>query len=135
MENATAFHVAHTQLREDAGLDYELVRSSALSRVVDLAAFFNRVKTETGKKLNPKDLAAQFKSVTFADRSEKVTETICDQAMRVYERLVLRAPSVFALLLKFDSDMGIDNPLDSIGKLVTICAKAAIAQSQTVKFN
>lgn len=34
MENATAFHVAHTQLREDAGLDYELVRSSALSRLL-----------------------------------------------------------------------------------------------------
>jgi len=82
-----------------------------------LAAFFNRVKAETGKKLSPKNLAAQFKSVTFAEWSEKVTETTCDMS---------------AHLLEFDSDMGIDIPLDSIGKLVTICAKAMV-QSQTVK--
>ena len=123
-ENSEAFHFAHLQLRENPGIDFELVRHSALQRVLDIAQFHTRTFSEKGVRLTPKDLSATYKKLQVAEQSEKITESFCDMAMTVYNRLVVKTPSVFRLLLDHDEAFGMSNPLDSVTKLQALVIKA-----------
>ena len=119
-ENGEAFHFAHLQLRNDPGIQFETVRATALNMVLDVNTFQNR---HVGGKLTAKRLAECYKRLTTAERSEKITESFCDMALTVYNRLVLKSPQTFELLLSLDEDEGVNNPLDSVSKLQAVVIK------------
>ena len=54
VEIAEAYHFAHIQLRENPGIDFELVRHTALQRVLDLSQYHSRVWQEKATRLTPK---------------------------------------------------------------------------------
>lgn len=112
-ENNEAYHFAHLQLRENPGIDFELVRHTALHRILDIAQFASRTFIETGTRHSPKSLAALYTGrLELSDQSEKITESFCDMSLTVHNRLVLKSPDVFQLLLQLDESDGIHNPLD-----------------------
>lgn len=124
-ENNDAFHFAHVQLRENPGIDFELVRHTALQRVLDLAQFHARTLVEKSVRLTPKSLAQTYSGkLELAEANEKITESLCDMALTVYNRLILKAPGVFQILLELDETHGMDNPLDKVSKLQMLVQKA-----------
>ncbi len=126
IESADEFHFAHVQLRENPGIDFELIRHSALQRILDITTFAARTHKETGVKLNARALADTYaKNVTLSELSEAITESYVDMAVTVNSRLIQKEPHVFTLLLSLDEAEGVRNPLDSVCKLqwLTIRAK------------
>ena len=118
VENNEEFHWQHVQLRENPGIDFELVRHSALQRVIDIAQFAIRVKK--GAKAVAKEYAEHL---DLADQSEAITESFCDQAITIYNRLVLAAPRAFEMRMSLDESAGINNPLGNVSKLQCLIIK------------
>lgn len=112
--------------REHRGIDFELVRHTALNRILDVAQYHTRTFNERSVRLTPKALSNVYNSkVEVAEQNEKITESFCDMALMVYNRLVLKVPAVFKLLLDLDEAKGLDNPLDKVSKLHLLVSKAA----------
>ena len=68
--------------------------------------------------------SAYADNLQLADANEKITESVCDMALTIYNRLVLKAPTVFRLLMDLDETEGVNNPLDRVTKLQTLVIKA-----------
>ena len=117
IENNDDFVFAHMQLREDAAIDYELVRMSALARMVDVSVYCDRVFRERGVRLSAVQLSNEFGRLKLAESSEAISDTFVELALNVHNKLVVRAPGVFTMLLKMDDELGVNNPLDGITKV------------------
>ena len=64
IESDEAFYLAHLQLREDPGVDHDLVRVTALGRILDVSAFVQRLELVEGK-VTPK-APAQLTCASYA---------------------------------------------------------------------
>ena len=129
-ETPDEYHFAHLQLRENPGIDFELVRHTALQRVLDIAQFHARTAAETGIKLSAKALSATYtQRLHLAQQSEKITDSLCEMALSVNSRLVKAAPDVFQCLLDFDESEGMHNPLDAVTKLQALVTKAGTKEN------
>ena len=80
-------------------------------------------------KLIPKALAAKYGQLNLASVSEPITESFCDMALTIYNRLIAKAPEVFKMLLDFDEKHGQSNPLNSICKYQLLVQRFAVASS------
>ena len=72
VENAEAYHFAHIQLRENPSIDFELVRHTALQRVLDLSQYHSRVLQEKATRLTPKALISR---ATQAAHNHTIAQT------------------------------------------------------------
>ena len=69
------------------------------------------------------DVQKMYKNVRMGPKSEKVTDTFIDVALRVHKS-VFSVPGIAKLLLYCDSKYGVDNPFDSLHKIDKISRKA-----------
>ena len=124
LENNDDFVFHHAQLREDASIDFELVRMSSLARMVDVSVFYERTVREKGVRLSAQQLAVTYNGrLTLAESSEAITDSFIDQALTIHHRMVVRSPTVFGMLLQLDEEYGVKNPLDGITKIHILLVK------------
>ncbi len=70
--------------REHGGIDFDLVRHTALNRILDVAQYHTRTFNERSIRLTPKALSQAYNSkVETAESQEKITENFCEQALMV----------------------------------------------------
>ena len=82
LENEADFHWTHVQCRENPGIEFDVVRHSALQRIFDVAQFVKRTETLTGQKQSAKTVSQAYTSkLKLADSSEKVTPNLVESAL------------------------------------------------------
>ena len=123
IENNDDFVFSHMQMREDAAIDFELVRLSSLARMVDVMVYYERTFRERGIRLNNVGLAQEYARLKLAESSEQITESWVSLALIIHNKLMVRSPSVFTMLLKLDDELGVKNPLDGITKIHLLLVK------------
>ena len=99
------------------GLEYELVRHTALSRVLDIVTYAQKSRVGDAAKL----AAAYATNLTFSDLSEKVTANLVSSALDIHAKLLTQGSCLQMLIGLDDQKM---NPLDSVTKLHVIATKS-----------
>ena len=123
IENNDDFVFTHMQMREDAAIDFELVRMSSLARMVDTVVYYDRTFRERGIRLSAAGLAQEYGRLKLAESSEQITESWVSLTLIIHNKLMVRSPDVFTMLLKLDDELGVNNPLDSITKIHLLLGK------------
>lgn len=129
VETDTVCHHLNTQLREKAGIEHELIRHSALSRVLDVTNFSQRLQRgsnapKQSKKASwPKMISEAYNAdLILSELSEKVTESWVERALSVSSRM-LKSSYILEKLLYLDDNYGASGPLDSVHKLHALLGK------------
>ena len=68
-------------------------------------------------------LPSEFSRLKLAESSEPITDSFVELSLNTHNKLVVRAPAEFAMLLKMDDDLGVNNPLDGITKIHTLLTR------------
>eukprot|EP00971_Amphidinium_carterae_P118785 2353286-Amphidinium_carterae.1 len=124
------WRLAHLQLKESPGVEFDIVRHSALSRLLDVVAFARRHHMNTS---DAEALAKQYAgNLTLAESSERITKNLVTCALEVHDRLLTRSELCMQLLLRLDQ-MGSKNPLDSITKLHILSTSAGSGTTAVAK--
>ena len=126
MESPQELYLKNLELREAPGIEYELVRHSALQRILDvsfaaskLPQWKNSSSSALGKLLHQE----YYKDIVVSGMSEPLTENGITTCIEVYSKLFVKHPSVVSLLRKMDDMYGVGNPLDSTVKLNDLLTK------------
>ena len=76
LDTESDFHFAHIQCRENPGIEFDVVRHSALQRIIDIATFVTRAEASTGVKQTASGVSQAYTvKLKLADGSEKVTKS------------------------------------------------------------
>ncbi|CAE7018635.1 sinIM, partial [Symbiodinium sp. CCMP2456] len=138
-ENDTSVHQLHTQLREKPGVEHELVRHSALSRILDVVHFHQRyhkdLKPPKGKKVSlAKLLSEEYnKGVKLNAMSEPVSELFVERAISIDNRLLQKSSYILAILMDLDDSFGVNGPIDSVHKIYLLLSKAGASGTNSLK--
>ena len=138
-ESDTSVHQLHTQLRERPGVEHELVRHSALSRILDVVHFHQRyhkdLKPPKGKKVSlAKLLSEEYnKGVKLNAMSEPVSELFVERAISIDNRLLQKSSYILSILLDLDDSFGVNGPIDSVHKIYLLLSKAGPAGQNSLK--
>ena len=137
VEADASLHFKNTQLRENAGIDFELVRHSSLSRCMDVINFASRLQLAQKKKKNPswaKQVSEAYNAdLVMSKLSEQVTETWVERALQVNSRMLTKSTAIVSQLLYLDDTYGTNGPLDSIHKLHSLLSKAGTGPGSVKK--
>lgn len=114
---------AARQIREDVSQQHVTLRLSAVQQIFEVIHFKKR-KEQTLGKMTAKQVATLYsENMRFADTTEQITESFIDMALTVNSRL-LEIPTVCDIVLKAESQFGVNTPFNGITKLQTIVSKA-----------
>ena len=126
MESPQELYLKSLELREAPGIEYELVRHSALQRILDVSFTASKLpqwKTSSSSALGKLLHQEYYKDIVVSGMSEPLTENGITTCIEVYTKLFVKHPSVVALLHKMDDMYGVGNPLDSTVKLNDLLTK------------
>ncbi len=123
-----AKHLLAIQLREDYCQNAESMRLSSLQKLFDIQALMERKKTATGFP-STTEMVDYYKSVTFAQKSEPMTENFINEAIYAIKH-VLAHQQCLQVLLDMEA-YGSTNPMDKAKKISLIARKCGANVSKT----
>ena len=131
-ENDEALRWQALNLREQPGIEYDLVRFGAVQRIIEIRDFVSkRPELNGSNRTMAKPIAAQYnKKIKLSVFSENLSETMVYQRLEVYDRILARSPVILSMLHEMDSRLGAKNPFDKVARLYALSSKCTGAISQ-----
>ena len=131
-ENDEALRWQALNLREQPGIEYDLVRFGAVQRIIEIRDFVSkRPELNGSNRTMAKPVAAQYnKKIKLSVFSENLSETMVYQCLEVYDRILARSPVILSMLHEMDSRLGTKNPFDKVARLYALSSKCTGAISQ-----
>ena len=131
-ENDEALRWQALNLRERPGIEYDLVRHGALQRIIEIRDFVSkRPELNGSNRAMSKTIAAEYNGkLKLSDFSEKLSDTMVFQCLEVYDRVLMRSPTILSMLHEMDGELGTKNPFDKVARLFALSGKCSGAIGQ-----
>ena len=131
-ENDEAMRWQALNLREQPGIEYDLVRFGALQRVIEIRDFVSKRPELNGSNRTMAKIIAEAynKKIKLSKFSESLSDTMVFQCLEVYDRILVRSPVILSMLHEMDSKLGARNPFDKVARLYALSSKCTGAISQ-----
>ena len=126
IENEMEIYWTHLALRERPGIEYDLVRCSALQRILQINHFACKVPEHgnvTNQKL-AKIMVKSYNRLVVAEASEQITQNFIFCSLEVFQRFLSKSAAILQKLHDFTDEFGPKNPLNSVTKLHALVMKA-----------